>query len=174
MSNSIEDSVRKLYEALRQKQETDEYVEAVRKKENIAISNWMFSNMKTGQESFLIRLDDGMKYYQNPVTLRVTRIRRKKLIFDLPKLKTVIGKKRYNKIVAKQYSIVNMEGLIEYLKTCGVDPKKFKQFIECRAEANESVLDVCLERGEITEAEIKNCYTVEIGEPYFRLTEIKR
>lgn len=169
----IEDSVRHLYEALQRKRETETYLEAVKKKEYVSISNWMFSNLKKGIESFEIVLDDGASYYLNPKKIKVTRIRKKKIEWDLKKLKLCIGKKRFDKICEKQCTINNIDGLVAYLKTCGVDPKKFKNFVEVEKNINENILDAMLEKGEITETEIKGCYTVVVGEPYIKLTELR-
>lgn len=170
----IEDSVRKLYEALTKQKQVSEYVQAVKQKEYLTISNWMFSNLKKGVESFEVRLDDGECYYMNPINLRVTRVRRKTMIWDVEMLRTVLGRNRYEKVVTKKYSINNMPGLIEYLKECGVDPKKFKTFISVETEVNEVSMDNMLERGEISELEIGNCYSIDVGDPYFKLTELKR
>lgn len=173
MAARIEDSVRKLYEAIQKQKEVADYVQAVKQKEYLSISNWMFSNLKKGTEQFEVRLDDGEKYYTNPINLKVTRIRRKTLVWDLDMLRTVLGRTRYENVVNKTYTINNMSGLVAYLKTCGVDPKKFKQFIDVEQKLDEMKMDTLLEKGEITETEIKNCYHVEVGDPYFRLNEMK-
>lgn len=173
MNDRIEDSVRKLYEALKRKKEVDEYVEAVKKKEYLVISNYMFANMKKGVECFDIRLDDGETYYMNPISLKVTRIRKKKMVWDLERLRTFLGRSRYESVVNKRYEIINMPGLVKYLKSCGVDPKKFKTFLSVEQNVDETKMDAMLETGEIKQEEIRNCYTVEVGQPYFRLTEKK-
>ena len=41
----IKDSVRKLYDAQQEKKQFDKYYEEVRKKEQLAISNFMFTNL---------------------------------------------------------------------------------------------------------------------------------
>lgn len=169
----IEDSVRKLYDALQKQKKVQEYVEQVKKKEYLAINNYIFTSLKKGTESFVVRLDDGEDYYVNPISVRVTKVRRKILKWDFTLLRSVLGRSRYEKVVNKTYTIIDMQGLVKYLKKCNADPDIFRKFIDVKTEVDENVLDSCIERGEIKEEEIKNCYSVELGEPYFRLTKIR-
>ena len=67
-----------------------------------------------------------------------------------------------------------MQGLIKYLKSCGVDPKKFKKFIDIDETLNETKLDTYYETGALKTKDIEGCYTVKMGEPYIRITELKR
>lgn len=169
----IKDSVRKLYEAQQEKKNFDKYYEEVRKKEQLMISNFMFTNLPKGQNSFEIELDEGATYYTNHVKVNVTRVRTKKITWLLDKLKQKLGKEIYNDVVDKTYTINDMQGLIKYLKTCGVDPKKFKKFIDVEEKLNETKLNTFYETGALRKSEIEGCYTVKMGEPYIRITEAK-
>lgn len=170
----IKDSVRKLYDAQQEKKQFDKYYEEVRKKEQLAISNFMFTSLPKGQNSFEIELDEGEGYYTNHVKLNVTRVRTKKVTWLLDKLKQKVGKDIYSEVVNKTYTVNDMQGLIRYLKTCGVDPKKFKRFIDVTEELDETKLDTYYETGALKTKDIEGCYTVKMGEPYIRITELKR
>ena len=170
----IKDSVRKLYDAQQEKKQFDKYYEEVRKKEQLAISNFMFTSLPKGQNSFEIELDEGVGYYTNHVRLNVTRIRTKKVTWLLDKLKQKLGKETYNDVVDKTYTINDMQGLVRYLKSCGVDPKKFKKFIDVDEVLNETKLNTYYETGALKKEDIEGCYDVNMGEPYIRLTELKR
>lgn len=170
----IKDSVRKLYDAQQEKRQFDKYYEEVRKKEQLAISNFMFTSLPKGQNSFEIELDEGEGYYTNHVKLNVTRVRTKKVTWLLDKLKQKVGKDIYSEVVNKTYTVNDMQGLIRYLKTCGVDPKKFKRFIDVTEELDETKLDTYYETGALKTKDIEGCYTVKMGEPYIRITELKR
>ena len=170
----IKDSVRKLYDAQQEKKQFDKYYEEVRKKEQLAISNFMFTSLPKGQNSFEIELDEGAGYYTNHVKLNVTRVRTKKVTWLLDKLKQKVGKDIYSEVVNKTYTVNDMQGLIRYLKTCGVDPKKFKRFIDVTEELDETKLDTYYETGALKTKDIGGCYTVKMGEPYIRITELKR
>lgn len=170
----IKDSVRKLYDAQQEKKQFDKYYEEVRKKEQLAISNFMFTSLPKGQNSFEIELDEGAGYYTNHVKLNVTRVRTKKVTWLLDKLKQKVGKDIYSEVVNKTYTVNDMQGLIRYLKTCGVDPKKFKRFIDVTEELDETKLDTYYETGALKTKDIEGCYTVKMGETYIRITELKR
>lgn len=169
----IKDSVRKLYDAQQEKKQFEKYYDEVRKKEQLAISNFMFTNLPKNQNSFEIELDEGAGYYTNHVKLNVTRVRQRKITWFLDKLKKRLDKETYNKVVDKTYTINDMQGLIKYLKSCGVDPKKFKKFIDVEEQVNESRIDNMFNIGEIEKADVSGCYDVKLGEPYIRITETK-
>lgn len=171
--NLIKDSVRRLYELGQEKKKFDEYYNQVRKKEQLMVSNFMFSNLPKDENSFEITLDEGISFYTNPTKVIVTRIRTKKVFWLVEKLKEKLDKKTYNKIVDKTYTINDIEGLIKYLKSCGVDAKKFKKFIEVNEEVDGTELNNLYDRGEIKKKQIEDCYEVKLGEPYIRITEQK-
>lgn len=170
----IKDSVRKLYDAQQEKKQFDKYYDEVRKKEQLSISNFMFTNLPKDQNSFEIELDEGVGYYTNHMKLNVTRIRTKKVTWLLDKLKQRLGKDIYKDVVDKTYTVNDMYGLIKYLKKCGVDPRKFKKFIDVDETLNETKLDTYYETGALKKSDIEGCYDVKVGEPYIRLTELKR
>ena len=171
--NLIKDSVRRLYELGQEKKKFDEYYNQVRKKEQLMVSNFMFSNLPKDENSFEITLDEGISFYTNPKKVIVTRIRTKKVFWLVEKLKEKLDKKTYNEIIDKTYTINDMEGLIKYLKSCGVDAKKFKKFIEINEEVDGTELNNLYDRGEIKKKQIEDCYEVKLGEPYIRITEQK-
>ena len=169
----IKESVRKLYEAQQEKKKFEAYYNSVRKKEQISISNFMFTNLPEGQNSFEIELKDGVSYYENHTKLNVTRVRTKKIVWLLDKLKKKLDKTTYNNIVNKTYTVNDIQGLIEYLKSCGVDPKKFKKFIDVEETVNEKEINRLYDTGKIKQSDVKGCYEVDMGEPYIRITELK-
>lgn len=170
----IKDSVRKLYDAQQEKKQFDKYYDEVRKKEQLSISNFMFTNLPKDQNSFEIELDEGVGYYTNHMKLNVTRIRTKRVTWLLDKLKQKLGKDTYKDVVDKTYTINDIQGLIKYLKSCGVDPRKFKKFIDVDETLNETKLNTYYETGALKKSDIEGCYDVKVEEPYIRLTELKR
>lgn len=170
----VKDNVRRLYDAQQEKKKFDKYYDAVRKKEQLAITNFMFTQLPKDQNnSFEIELDEGAEYYTNHVKLRVTNVRTKKVTWMLDKLKQKLGKDVYKDVVHKTYTVNDMQGLIKYLKSCGVDPKKFKKFIEVTEELDETKLDTYYETGALKKEDIAGCYDVKMGDPYIRITELK-
>lgn len=170
----IKESVRKLYELQQEKKAFDEYYRDVRNKEQLSISNFMFSNLEKGENTFDITLDSGVTYYKENKKLKVTKVRTKKVTWILEKLKEKLPLKKQKHVITKMYTINDFKGLVEYLKTCGVEPKKFKKYIDVQEEVNEAELNRLYEVGKISRKEIDGCYTVEMGEPYIKITEKKQ
>lgn len=171
----IKDSVRKLYSAQLEKKNFDKYYDEIKKKEQVAISNFMFTHLPDGQNSFDIVLDEGAEYYTNHKYLTVTRVRRKKVTWNLEKLKTRLKehlkKYVYDDIVDKTYIVNDMPELIKYLKNCNVDPKIFKKFIDVEEKADEKKINNYYDLGVLENKDITGCYDVEISEPYIMIKE---
>ena len=77
------------------------------------------------------------------------------------------------KFIDKTYTINDFEGLVEYLKTCGVDPIKFKSYLQITENVNQKKLDQLSNLGIINENDIKGCYEVKKNEGYIKFTEIE-
>lgn len=172
-TEQIKESVRRLYDAKKWLEETKQNYDKVREKEEISISNYMFSNYPSGTNSFEILLDTA-KYCFAPIKLRVTKVRTNTFVWDIKKLKKQLQKKHFRKVVDKTYTINDYEGLVEYLKQCGVEPKKFSKFINVESNVNESAIDELLNVGELKQKDIYGCYVLKVGKPYIRLTELKK
>lgn len=99
--------------------------------------------------------------------LIVSRVQSTKLEFDLAKLEKALGKELSKEVIIKRYEIVDMDGLIAYLKECGVDPKIFKSFLHVSRNLNTPELDRLADIGKITQDQIEGCYTVKKQKPYF-------
>lgn len=167
LANQIKDDVRKLYTARKEKAA----IEELEKKESLIISNFMFSNVEDG--TFEIRMDEGSTYYANPVNLKVTNVRTKKIVWDIPKLKENIEKPVLKKMLKRKYIITDFDGLVKYLKTRGVDPKRFKKYLEVEEQVDTEMVDHLYEVGAITRKQVEGCYNVQMGNPQIRITEMK-
>lgn len=105
--------------------------------------------------------------------LSVSRIQSSKIIFDAEKLESKVPKAISKKVILKKYTINNFSNLVEYLKSCNVDPQKFKQFLDIEKSVDEKALEQVSELGLIEEEQIKDCYSVSKNTPYYKVS-IKR
>lgn len=105
--------------------------------------------------------------------LSVSRIQSSKVIFDAEKLESKIPKAISKKVILKKYTINNFSDLVEYLKSCNVDPQKFKQFLDIEKSVDEKALEQVSELGLIEEEQITDCYSVSKNTPYYKVS-IKR
>lgn len=100
----------------------------------------------------------------------VTRIQSTKVEFNPDKLEKALGKELSRGVIQKHYEIIDMNGLVTYLKECGISPKVFKSFISVRKTVNTKELDKLEELGKITAKQIKGCYTIKSQNPYFTVS----
>ena len=107
-----------------------------------------FNKYHKDESKINVVLDDGLSEQM----LTVNKITKVKINFDVNKLEEIINKK---------VEIINLEGLIEYLKECGVNPKEFKKYINVRKEVNTKKLDKMEELGRISLEDIEGCYSID-------------
>lgn len=70
-------------------------------------------------------------------------------------------------VIDKSYTITDINRLIVYLKSCGVDPKVFKSFINVTKTVDEKKLDKLADLGLISKEQLEGCYTLKRQKPYF-------
>jgi hypothetical protein len=103
-------------------------------------------------------------------TVTVTQITKISVIWDIPILKRVLGKKLAKKCVSKKYEIVDFPGMVEYLKSLGAKPDEFSKFLNVTESVNEKQLDKLNDLGVIAIDNMRECYTVKKSTPYFKIT----
>lgn len=118
-----------------------------------------------GYKEFAFETPDG--------NMKARCVESNKIIWDIEKLKERLSKDILDQVLNKRYEINDFSGLVEYLKSCGVDPKKFKTYLSVEEEANDKALDQLSELGEVTDEQIDGCYTLKKISEYIKFTEIK-
>lgn len=101
--------------------------------------------------------------------LSVSKVERISIEWDAEKLSRRLSKAVARKVVRKQYKIANMSGLVEYLKSCGVDSKQFAKYLTIERTVDPQAIERLDELGEITSTDISDCYVVHCQKPYFKL-----
>ncbi len=105
----------------------------------------------------------------NGEALVVSQVKKTNVEFDVDKLEKALGKTIAKSVISRQYSVIDMQGLVAYLKECAVDPKIFKSFLNVTKVVDTKELDRLEELGKITLEQIKGCYTVKQYSPYFTI-----
>ena len=130
MSNANEKkTIQEVYELYKLENKYKEMKKKYEDKKKIlttSIRNYMFSN---GFNSF--------QYQKGNDLIDVKSITQKRISWDVEKLEKKLDKELLNEILEKQYVVNNMEGLIKYLKSCGVNPKQFKKYITIEKKVNQ-------------------------------------
>ena len=103
----------------------------------------------------------------------VTRVQRVSVDFDPVRLERALDKDVAKSVINKSYEIADIDGMIKYLKECGVDPKVFKSFLNVFKSVDLDELNRLEEIGKITREQVEGCYTVKRQKPYFTVS-VKR
>lgn len=103
-------------------------------------------------------------------TVTATQIVSTKIVWNIPILKRVLGKKLAKKCISKKYEIVDFAGMVEYLKALGAKPDEFSQFLNVTEGVNEKQLDKLSDLGVIALDDMRECYEVRQSQPYFKIT----
>jgi hypothetical protein len=117
------------------------------------------------------------KSEDNKYAFQITKVERTNIIFDEDKLEKklkVIDKNIVDDVIAKRYEIVDIEGLIKYLKKCGANPKKIKKFLCIEKKVNTQALNEFSELGLVDEASLKDTFQITKGATYFRIGKKRR
>ena len=99
--------------------------------------------------------------------LVVNRVQKTSIVFDIDALENNLSKEMIKYVVDKSYTITDINRLIIYLKSCGVDPKVFKSFINVTKTVDEKKLDKLADLGLIRKEQLEGCYTLKRRKPYF-------
>ena len=170
----VREACLRLYLARKKKKEAEEELKEVEKREGKEISNYMYCN---GMKSIEVLLSGGQgceRLAMNPVLLRLTKSKSKKVTFDVDKLKVRLPKKLQKKVLNKRYEISDFEGLKEYLKSCGVDPKIFKGFIRVVETVDYDSMNQLYDLGEVDLKRLEGCYDVKESKESILLYDLKK
>lgn len=119
--------------------------------------------------------EDGNVYVDNgdatnPTKIRVHKTQTSKVLWNIDKLKKLLGKDSET-VVTKKYEIVNFPLLIKLAKEYKIPWNKFKKCIEYEEVVNDAALDKLIDLGIVDGEESKKCATVKLNKPYYKLTE---
>lgn len=131
-----------------------------------SIKNFMYANGNV--DSITLRYQEKDEV-NGPTVLKVLKVSPVKIKWLPEKLEKALGKERCSGLIEKTYIIEDMDGLIKYLKSCGVNPKKFKSFLRIDKKVNSDVLKQMDELGEISSDEVKGCYEATHVSSYLKI-----
>ena len=104
----------------------------------------------------------------------VTKVTKTHIEWFPDKLEKRIEKKVAKEVIKKHYYIADMQGLVKYLKSCGVNPKIFAKYLLIEKQVDQDAVGRLGESGKITPRNISGCYIVKCSKPYFKLSLRKR
>ena len=125
-----------------------------------------FSGTKEKSVSFVV----GDRNY------KVTDVNPTKIIWNIDKLlkrfkQNKKSKEVISQIIKKSYSISDWDGFVDLLSRNGIKPNEVKPFLNVESKVDQKKLDNLSDIGEITDDDIKDCYTVEETIGYVKITD---
>ena len=87
--------------------------------------------------------------------------------WNFQKLAINLGNKLFKQVVNKKYIVNDMLGLIEYLKSCNVDPNIFKKYIDVEYSLNEAELDNLELLGKVKAEQLEGCFNLSFSKPWY-------
>lgn len=112
--------------------------------------------------------------FSTPAICTVNKVQNTVVSFDADKLEDKLGKEYCQEFINKSYEIQDMTGLIEYLKSCGVSPKKFKSFLKVIKTVDTKKIDQLFSTAKLSEKDIEGCYTTEMKSRYYTVKVEKK
>lgn len=143
-----------------------------------------FESIKSDFDENMDELFDGHNYRSMTVTshnvadgepnqLKVSKVERTSIRWDIEKLRKRFPGHVFKRMVKKEYRVVGMPQLVQYLKSCGVDPNIFKQFIVVDETVDPDAIDQLGNLGVISSQQISGCYVVDCAKPYYTVKLVK-
>lgn len=121
----------------------------------------VFAESKTDSVSFSVGSD-----YKDELFVVKKRCRTY-IKWNFQKLAKNLGNKLFKQVVNKKYIVNDMLGLIEYLKSCNVDPNIFKKYIDVEYSLNEAELDNLELLGKVKAEQLEGCFNLSFSKPWY-------
>lgn len=137
------------------------------KKDFEALKKTFYTNMKAAMPE-----EDTASFVVNEDTYKVKKVSKTTVVFNPDKLAAKLSKETRNKVIIKTYEIVDIRGLVEYLKPLGVDPAVLRKFLNITTTVDEAKLNDLSEVGEITDKDIEGCYEATTTFSHFLVSKI--
>lgn len=121
----------------------------------------VFAESETDSVSFSVGSDYGNEFFV------VKKRCRTYIKWNFQKLAINLGNKLFKQVVNKKYIVNDMLGLIEYLKSCNVDPNIFKKYIDVEYSLNEAELDNLELLGKVKAEQLEGCFNLSFSKPWY-------
>ena len=127
----------------------------------------VFAESEADSISFSVASDCGNDFFV------VKKRCRTYIKWNFLKLAINLGNKLFKQVVNKKYIVNDMLGLIEYLKSCNVDPSIFKKYIDVEYSLNEAELDNLELLGKVKPEQLEGCFNLSFSKPWYSVEKKK-
>ena len=169
---SVEEVVASFYE-LQQQKKLDDKAFNDEKQEFYEVMDRHFGSKEAHGASkltFTVGYDDEDNTRAVGGEYTVTKCQKRRVVFDIAKLKRKLGKKKFKAVSTVTCSCFDIDGLAKYVKSLGGEFDVFKSFFNVTTEVDESEVNRLSEIGEITAEDIEGCYSVNEGKHWYKVS----
>lgn len=103
-------------------------------------------------------------------SIKSTRVVPTSIQWDIKKLKSRLDKSILRKVVKRVRTLVDLPGLVEYMKYLGGDPKIFWSFFETSEQVDQKEMDQASDLGYVSDEDVAGCFSVTTKPEYFRVS----
>lgn len=103
-------------------------------------------------------------------SIKSTRVIPTFINWDVSKLKKRLDKSILRKVVKRVRTLVDLPGLVEYMKDLGGDPKIFWSFFETSEQVDQKEMDQANDLGYVTDEDVAGCFSVTTKPEFFRVS----
>ena len=131
-----------------------------------AFDSGMYGDAASIEFSDQIDDADGVK----DMIFRSTRTIPTQITWDTKALKRRLPKEIASDVIRRDRQLINLPGLIEYMRLLGGDPKTFWSYFSTREYVDQDELDQLVDLGEIDSEDVAGCYSVSVKPARYRVT----
>jgi hypothetical protein len=131
------------------------------------VSNILFT---AGLKTIDVKTNRGINFISCPSIIKITKVSRKKVIWNIPKMKEILDKDVCSELITKKVSIPDPDAFVKLMKKYNVNPKEFKKLLYVEESVNEQGLNQMYELGDISVKEVNSFCKVEEGTSYLKYT----
>lgn len=103
-------------------------------------------------------------------SIKSTRVIPTSIQWDVQKLKKRLDKSILRKVVKRVRTLVDLPGLVEYMKDLGGDPKIFWSFFETSEQVDQKEMDQASDLGYVSDEDVVGCFSVTTKPEFFRVS----
>lgn len=175
-TSDVEDAVVRYNELQQKKKSVDRKFNDAKKKFYSIMDN-AFDSGLFGEDVSSVEFSKVYNYGEHDektFSFKATRVIPTVIEWDIKKLKDKLRKKLskgvLNKVVKRNRELVDLQGLVNYFKDLGGDPKVFWSFFETTEVVDQKILDQLEEVGDIEAEDVAGCFEVKVKSQSYRVT----
>lgn len=171
-TSDVEEAVVRYNELQQKKKNIDQKFNDAKKKFN-SIMDSAFDSGLFGDDVSSVEFSKVYNYGEpdeKTFSFRATRVIPTVIEWDASKLKQKLSKDILSKVVKRNRELVDLQGLVNYFKDLGGDPKVFWSFFETTEVVDQKALDQLEEVGDIEAEDVAGCFEVKVKSQSYRVT----